>query len=169
MNWELVASHLFVLLGVVVGGGITYVVQRMQLEESRKTDRESLLREKLEELYQVAIDIRDGYLFSWTQALLKLSGNEPPEPVAKKLERHRLGMLVNLYFPSLSGAFQRVEKAGLAYGEPLERAIMLSTVPQEERGEVADALTATYRALGAEIESFLTEASALSSFRQEEP
>lgn len=121
------------IVGVLVGGGLSWLNSRFQLKQQEIKDRKKLLLGKLEELYEIVSQINQTYSELTSEQLKivsdRLEFNIPNSP---KIPTDRLNMLVDFYAIELKSTRLRLTKCCEEYGEVLVNRISLELRGNDE-------------------------------------
>jgi hypothetical protein len=137
MNQWISAS--FVLIGVIVGGILSYFasLHKTSIENEWKRD-ESLLK-KFEELYITAEDVKEGFLDSGTRGIAKAHFGTPI-PESRKIPITKLKALIDFYAPEAQAIFKRLEQKREIFGNHYAKALTTSAFTKTEAQQLSKLL-----------------------------
>jgi len=100
------------LIGVLIGGIITYIVTRTKLRHDKSLEKDKLYLEKLEQLYRTITNLIYIYRSNMSSALYGKGDNKLPT-----IPIDQIDMLIGFYAPELNDDFQQLERARSDYGK----------------------------------------------------
>lgn len=112
----------FALIGVLVGGAITYGVTYLKMRHDEKRDRVKLYLQKLEDMHKAVNKITEIYSHIWIEhvSIIKFGFKEPTK-YEKPIPIDELKMLIDFYAPQLSVFVDQLEHSRKEYGKILMR------------------------------------------------
>jgi hypothetical protein len=128
-GWIAVAGT---ILGVLIGGGLTWLNSRFQLKQMEAKDRKKFLLAKLEELYEIISQIGQSYSeLTSEQSKIVIDRLEFQVPNSPKLPMDKLDMLVSFYATELKITLSKLTRCCEDYGEVLVRRLGLESRSNE--------------------------------------
>lgn len=116
------------ILGVLIGGGVSWLNSRFQLRQQETKDRKNLLLGKLEEMYGIVSQINQIYSELTSEQLKIVSDRlEFRVPNSPNIPIDKLNMLVDFYAFELKSTLLRLTRCCDAYGEVLVNRIGLES------------------------------------------
>jgi hypothetical protein len=121
------------LLGVILGGAITWLISRAQFKRQDKRERNKLILEKLEEIHKLVGDLEKCY------AMLSVSVMKQPnlaerviesEPEVEDLERIKL--LTSIYAPELADSLAEIDGITERFSSAITPWLNTMTLPEKD-------------------------------------
>ena len=129
------------LLGVAIGGGVNYFINRSQFIREKKYQEQQVLRQKLEEICQVIERINQSYNNVWADAWQSLKYGKQMPLDDDPLPFARLSMLINFYAPELKENFKLLEDNRNAFGMILIDVIYNAQAEESKRQKIHNDLS----------------------------
>jgi hypothetical protein len=154
---------------VLVGGSIailgTYVNGVAQTRSQQQNERKKILLDKLEETYETAAKVGEGFKGNFGKALLRLPNNktqiQEESKIYSDIPIERLLMYIDLYFNELKSYFDEVVKGRDELGEYLAASIKKCNASQDERSRLKSEMMNKYQQVDCACNEFLKAVSKL--------
>ncbi len=136
------------LLGAVIAGAAAYFILLRQHRHYSKEDKRKFFLGKLEQIYEVAADIRDLYRKSNEDVLRYIVSDEGSKSwkEAKVIPLQRLKMLVAFYATQLESQMKKVETETVHYRD---------AIPEALRGKVGSNAFVSFQAIYRQLDKAL--------------
>jgi hypothetical protein len=123
------------IVGAIVGGGIAFIISRLQLREQRIRERNKLILSRLEEIHEVLSQFMEAYKASILERISTIQDADAQQRANEGMSKvpiEKLQMLIGFYAPELLPYLQKVEQAKKDYGSAFIKSVGL-----EDRDEIA--------------------------------
>jgi hypothetical protein len=160
--WTAIIGVIVTLLGVVVGGGISILKDRVQFRREKDWQRRQLIREKLEEICQVVEDISQNYREIWSSVII-IDVYKVKEIYRTVIPFAKLSMLINFYAPSLKIYLPLLDDLKSLFNNSLTEIIMITDHGESSPKEIFGYLTLIHTEIQKVCKAMTTATSDLAS------
>lgn len=108
-------SGSFAILGVVVGGLLSYIANLHKTSVENQWKRDENLLTRFEEIYETAEAVKEGFFKAGTSGIAKAHFNTPL-PESTTIPVTKLKTLIDFYIPEAKKQFADLEKAREVFG-----------------------------------------------------
>jgi hypothetical protein len=143
------------LLGVVIGGGVNFFINRSQFIREKKYQEQQVIRQKLEEICKLAEEIDDSYRKTWLDSIQLMEYGKKMDFVTG-IPLARLLMLINFYAVELKDTSKILEETRHIFGERLVEVINNAQADRLTRQRINSDITKAYIQISKVCETMAT-------------
>lgn len=137
--WHYLLPGVFGFLGAVIGASIGLLSSYLQRKHDRQIEDRKLLLEKAEELYGLIeglMKIHSNWHMSYINAVGNMQRSSDEVVGNREFPRHRIKLLIELYFPKLSEHWEQFEKMNERFSDFVVREYPPENVSEDVIPEV---------------------------------
>ena len=129
-------STIATLLGVVLGGGISFIATYLKMQQDDKLDKRKILIARLEEAHECLGKVKEAANLLNVSAMGKLALKvDYQNLLQEKVPMERLSMLISFYTPSLAEYLKPIEISHVKLAGEICQIIMVLNPTDKERGD----------------------------------
>jgi len=124
-------SAIFALIGVVVGGVLSYLANLHKTRIEKTWERDRNILDKLEELYSLTEEVSEGFTFTASQGMMKARYDKKPDDHSK-IPIAKMKMLVVMYAPEATPLIIAFDEAWNQFSKHYSSAITSSKLQKSQ-------------------------------------